>query len=140
MNEPRKHVVGRSQEVLADRRRHRRFVDSVKVRFRDLEGTQPAAWAKTRDLSLGGLCLLTAMPIELNRHLALEIHMEDATAPVLVLGRVLRSELVTVDESEVAASGLEFLWVSAEDRSALQHLADCFRERYGESGGTDTGD
>jgi len=140
LNEPRKRVVGRNQEILAERRRHRRFVDSIRVRFRDLEGTQPAAWAKTRDLSLGGLCLLTAQPIASDRHLALEIHMEDATAPILVLGRVLRSEFVTVDDSEVAASGLEFLWVSAEDRSTLQDLADAFRQRYGDSGDLSAGD
>ena len=39
----------------AERRRHVRFLDEVKIRFRDIEGSEPSCWGRSRDLSLGGL-------------------------------------------------------------------------------------
>lgn len=114
--------------VADERRSHPRHLEEVKVRFRDLEGFEPSAWGRTRDLSLGGLCLLTAGEIAVGTHLAIEIHFEDEPAPVLALGRVLRC---TPDEMG-HASGVQFLWVSEEDRSNLYRLADHFRKKYGE--------
>jgi hypothetical protein len=114
--------------VADERRCHPRYLDEVKVRFRDLEGYEPSAWGRTRDLSLGGLCLLTEGEIAVGTHLAIEVHIEDELAPVLALGRVLRCE----EDEFGRASGIQFLWVSEEDRSNLYRLADYFRKTYGE--------
>lgn len=118
--------------VAAERRLHPRYIEEVTVRYRDLEGLQPSAWGRSRDLSLGGLCLLTETELEVGSHLALEIHIEDEPAPVLALGRVLRC-----DESEGCSSGIQFLWVSEEDRANLYRLADYFRSRYGGDEGSE---
>lgn len=119
-----------SAPTLRERRRHRRFLDEVRVRYRDLEGHDPSRWGLTRDISLGGLCLLSEAHIPVGSHLAIEIHIEHETAPVLALARVLRAEQ---DESG-CTSGLEFLWVGEEDRRNLQRLADYFLRKYGETG------
>ena len=47
---------------------------------------------------------------------------------MLALGRVLRC----LDHGEEGHSaGIQFLWVSEEDRTNLYRLADHFRARYG---------
>jgi hypothetical protein len=114
-----------------ERRRHKRFLEEVRVRYRDLEGVEPAAWGRTKDLSLGGLCLSTAEPVPLGAHLALEVHIARETSPILALGRVVRAVEVPDEEGAV---GIEFLWISEEDRANLCRLAKFFQEKYGESG------
>ncbi len=120
----------RREQAIAERRRHHRFIAEIKVRFRDLEGTGPSIWGRSRNLSLGGLCLITDDPVAVDCHLALELHVKDETAPIVVLGRVLRC----TSEEGFHASGLEFLWVSSEDCSTLKRLAEYFKETYGETG------
>ena len=53
----------------------------------------------------------------------------DEPAPILALGRVLRCE----ETESGCASGIQFLWVSAEDRASLTRLAEYFRVRYGDA-------
>ena len=115
-----------------ERRRHKRFIEEVRVRYRDLEGIEPSAWGRTRDLSLGGLCLLAEDPVALGAHLALELHIERETAPILALGRVVR--IVDEDLDDPSVVGVEFLWIGEEDRTNLCRLAKYFQERYGETG------
>jgi c-di-GMP-binding flagellar brake protein YcgR len=117
-------------QTLRERRRHRRFLDEVRVRYRDIEGHEPSRWGLTRDLSLGGVCLLSERLLPLGCHLAIEVHIEHETAPILALARVVRSER---DESG-CTSGLEFLWVGEEDRGNLQRLTEYFLKKYGETG------
>jgi hypothetical protein len=114
-----------------ERRRHKRFFEEVRVRYRDLEGVEPSAWGRTRDLSLGGLCLSTAEPVALGAHLALEVHIARETSPILALGRVVRVVDVPDDEGTV---GIEFLWIGEEDRANLCRLAKFFEQKYGETG------
>jgi c-di-GMP-binding flagellar brake protein YcgR len=122
----------RSAATADERRRHKRFADEVKVRYRDLEGIEPAAWGETRDLSLGGLCLVSAGPVELGAHLALEVHIARETAPILALGRVVR--VSEEPEEEANAIGVEFLWIGEEDRANLCRLAKYFQQKFGETG------
>ena len=121
------HVSASTEE----RRRHRRFLEDVRVRYRDLEGITPSAWGRTRDLSLGGLCLAPLEPISLGAHLALEVHITRETAPILALGRVVR---VVEDEDQDNVVGIEFLWIGEEDRANLDRLARFFEQKYGETG------
>ena len=138
MQEGQRDASHGKQASTAERRRHKRFFEEVRVRFRDIEGVDPSRWGRTRDLSLGGLCLLPeeedsdASP-SIGSHLALEVHIENETAPVLALGRVVRIVLPSEPEDGTAA-GIEFLWISEEDRSNLQRLARYFRDKYGETG------
>ena len=120
--------------VLAERRRHRRFLEEVRIRFRDIEGCDPGGWGLSRDLSLGGVCLVARNHVPRGCHLALEIHIEHETAPILALGRVIRSR----DSESGCSAGLEFLWVSQEDRRNLARLADYFRKKYGQTGTRET--
>ena len=64
-------------------------------------------------------------------HLAVEIHIQSETAPVLALGRVVRSG---DHEDDHAIAGIQFLWIGQEDRSNLERLAAYFRQKYGETG------
>jgi c-di-GMP-binding flagellar brake protein YcgR len=116
-----------------ERRRHRRFFEEVRVRYRDLEGVEPSSWGRTKDLSLGGLCLSTAEPVPLGAHLALEVHIAQETSPILALGRVVRL-IEDAEEEDGTAVGIEFLWIGEEDRANLQRLAKFFEEKYGETG------
>ena len=116
---------------VAERRRHKRFIEEVSVRFRDIEGNDPSQWGRSRDLSLGGIGLVVEETLPLGSHLALEIHIVNETAPVLALGRVVRCE---PDPEEGIAAGVQFLWIGEEDRRNLKRLAVYFNEKYGETG------
>jgi hypothetical protein len=116
---------------VAERRAHKRFIEEVRVRYRDIEGNEPARWGLSRDLSLGGLCLLAEEDVAMGCHLAVEIHIQSETAPVLALGRVVRSG---EQDDEHCVAGIQFLWVGQEDRANLERLAGYFREKYGETG------
>jgi hypothetical protein len=122
------------QADTAERRRHRRFLDRVRVRYRDIEGTDPSGWGRSRDLSLGGLGLITKMKVELGAHLALEIHIDTEPAPVLALCRVVRCSPDVDGEENDCLSGVEFLWMSEEDRGNLERLAGYFRRKHGTDG------
>jgi len=115
-----------AENAVAERRAHKRFLEEVRVRFRDIEGVESACWAQSRDLSLGGVGLSAEEGLVMGSHLALEIHIENETAPVLALGRVVRCEADGV--------GVQFLWISEEDRANLERLAVYFREKYGDDG------
>jgi c-di-GMP-binding flagellar brake protein YcgR len=128
----KRHEEGRHTSASTEeRRRHKRFLEDVRVRYRDLEGVEAAAWGRTKDLSLGGLCLTTAEPVSLGAHLAIEVHIAKETAPILALGRVVRVVEESADEPTI---GVEFLWISEEDRANLQRLARFFERKYGETG------
>lgn len=116
---------------IAERRRHKRFLDDVKIRFRDLEGVDPAGWGHSRDLSLGGVCIIASDPVPLGCHLAMEVHIRSETSPILALGRVVR---LVEDPNGDCLAGVEFLWISEEDRANLTRLAAYFRSKYGEAG------
>jgi len=122
----------RASSSTAERRRHRRFIDEVRVRYRDIEGVEPSRWGRSRDLSLGGMCLVGAEGMPEGCHIALEVHIENELAPVLALGRVVRVDLDPHEKD--FAIGVEFLWISEEDRSNLQRLAGYFRSKYGDTG------
>ncbi len=111
-----------------ERRTHPRYVEEVRVRFRDLEGGAPSSWGRSRDLSLGGMCLIAKAEVAVGSHLALEINIDDEPAPLLALGRVLRCK----DDGEGHAAGIQFLWIGEEDRANLYRLAAHFRAKYGE--------
>jgi len=64
--------------VAEERRRLERYIEEVSVRFRDLEADDPSRWGRTRNLSLGGLCLLTRRPVRVASHLAFEIQILDS--------------------------------------------------------------
>ena len=116
--------------LIAERRSHPRFPEEVRVRYRDLEDSAPSGWGRSRDISLGGLRLQTDTEIPAGCHLAVEIHIETETAPVLALAEILRCE----PSGDGWMAGGRFLWVSDEDRSNLRRLADYFKQRYGDPG------
>ena len=122
---------GREAQV-TDRRRHLRFLDEVRIRYRDIEGNDPSAWGRSRDLSLGGVGLVASRDLETGCHLAIEIHIDSEPAPIVALGRVVR---VAPDaEAGVCNAGVEFVWLSVEDRRNLERLGGYFRKKYGTSG------
>jgi len=134
---PEQSAHGRADTNIADRRRHLRFLDEVKVRYRDIEGSDPSCWGRSRDLSIGGLGLMTSTAMVVGCHLALEIHIDTEPAPIVALGRVVRT---AEQEEEGVTSGVEFLWLSVEDRANLERLAAYFRDKYGTSGDLAAGD
>ena len=118
-----------AETAAEERRRHPRFFDEVKIRFRDLGGTVDPRWGRARDLSLGGTCLLSESNTEVGCHLALEIHLERSRPPMLALARVLRCE----SESGEFHSGLEFLWLGEEAHESLAEFAEYCRDRLSDS-------
>ena len=83
------------------------------------------------------LGLLTDSAIAVGCHLALEIHIDSEPAPIVALGRVVRA---AEEKEESAHSGVEFLWLSVEDRANLERLAAYFRTKYGTAGDLRSGE
>ena len=123
--QPQKQEGADARALGDERRRHARFFDEVRIRFRDVAREEFTSWGEARDLSIGGACLWSDVGTEINGHLALEIHLERDRPPVLALARVLRCDA----QGAGYRSGLEFLWLGEEDQESLQEFAAYCRER-----------
>jgi len=110
-----------------ERRQHPRYPDDLRIRYRDLEGSAPSRWGRSRDLSLGGICLLTDREVLPGSHLAIEIHADPQTPPILALGKVVRC----APDGRGHTAGIQFLWVGEEDLRNLRALDDYFRSKHG---------
>lgn len=116
-----------------ERRRFPRVRDDCRLRFRRVEAREffaASGEAMTRNISGGGVCFRPAnsgpMPVR-GDVLALELDLPEFGAPVLALGRVVRSG-ATTDGPEVA---VEFWWVGWGDEEAQRQIGAYIKKKLG---------
>ncbi len=106
-----------------ERRRFPRLSESCLIRVRPLTGfTLPGEGveAMTVNISGGGLCYHSDVPIDVGGFVAVELTLPDFPSPVLALARAAFSG----SSGPPYEIGLEFWWVGWGDDSAQRAIAD----------------
>lgn len=116
-----------------ERRRFPRVRDDCRLRFRRVEAREffaASGEAMTRNISGGGVCFRPTAsgpsPVR-GDVLALELDLPEFGAPVLALGRVVRSGMAA-DGPEVA---VEFWWVGWGDEEAQRQIGAYIKKKLG---------
>lgn len=103
----------------SDRREHPREDRTVTVRT--AEGSGPIRWLATRDISAGGLRLLSPEPFPRFERLDLEVLLPDSSW-LRVATKVAWSVKLDVDSAAEYECGLRFVDLTPADRARLQPL------------------
>jgi hypothetical protein len=111
-----------------ERRQYRRYAEANRVLFLEVGESGKAHAGHLRDLSAGGLCLVTSRRVSLGSRLCLGIFFEHRKKnPLIVLARVRRC---SPEEGEFVL-GLEFVRSTDAQRDALEVIQQYLIEQYG---------
>lgn len=97
---------------MPDQRKHRRF--RVRYEAKLTGGLRPAAGGTLTDLSQGGACLMSEIPIPIHGYLQVQIILPNE-APILI-------DVAAVRWNQGRRSGLEFLNLRPEQNERLQRV------------------
>ena len=84
--------------------------------------------AQTLNLSSSGLCLLSDEALMPDRHLALELQIEEREEPFVAIGRVVWCDR----DGDRYRIGICFTWLREEDRRDLGAIGDYVKRRLEE--------
>jgi hypothetical protein len=121
------HERAESDQQIGERRRHLRYAETNRVLFVEVAHAGETYAGHLRDLSVGGLCLVTSREVSVGTRLCLGIFFEHESDPLIVLARVRRCS----PEEDGFFLGLEFLRTTNTQRKALRHVARYLVERHG---------
>ena len=106
-------------DVFADRRRYPRLEKLVSVRI--VAGKESDPWLSTRDVSAGGMRLLSDRPLEKGEPLDLEMLLPDGSW-LRVVSKVAWSVKLDVGSAAEYEVGLRFVELTPDDRARLTPL------------------
>ena len=113
---------------VGERRRYLRHAETTRVLFVEVADAGETHAGHLRDLSAGGLCLVTSRQARVGTRLCLGIFFERRRGdPLIVLARVRRCS----PEEGGFVLGLEFLRTTNAQRRALTHVVHYLVERHG---------
>lgn len=110
-------------EMFKERRKFARATIELIVRYKVLDIPQQQLEAKTKDISGGGICLVTREKMKLGTAVAMEIKFSPADNPVIAYGRVVWFNQSKLGPSPAGHlrfdSGIEFEKISDQDRKRI---------------------
>lgn len=122
------HERADSDKEVGERRRYIRYAEDSRVRFVEVGDSATTHEGRLRDLSSGGICLVTSQEVSVGARLWLGIFFDHMpNGPLLILAEVRRCS----PEENSFALGLEFLRTTNTQRKALTHVVHCLVERDG---------
>jgi c-di-GMP-binding flagellar brake protein YcgR len=78
--------------------------------------------ALTRDISEGGICILTPHKMEIGERIELGIYVPESKTPILATGKIVRRN-ETNDPNYPFILGIEFIKINPEERNKiLEHI------------------
>ncbi len=125
-------ITGEFEKI--QRRQFFRFECSTAIKYRpetaeeEEKAKEPPPFIKTytRDLSGGGLCMVTENRLELGQAIECELSLDEG-ASVKFKGTVVRSDRIELDERDRFEAGIRFDKIDNRDREAV--IAFIFREQ-----------
>ena len=100
-----------------ERRRHPRVPSRLCVSYRVLDKSEELNTCQTKNLSCGGMLLTTNRKFSPGTQLALEIRLPFVRKPIILIGNVLESQVVTKDL--IYDTRLEFIAVDERHQKSL---------------------
>lgn len=116
------------QKQGAERRRFPRLDVELIVRYKVLSTSEQEFEATTKNISQGGLCLLTHEELKPDTFLAVEIKFPQTPEPVVAIGHVVWSQASPLGPSPAGHrrfdNGIEFEKISDSDRQRIGKCVD----------------
>ncbi len=123
------HERAEPDQQVGERRRYLRYAEAHRVLVLELGGAEAAYAGRLRDLSAGGVCLVTSREFSVGTRLCLGIFFPHVTKrPLVVLAHVRRCS----PEAEGFALGLEFVRASRAQQRSLRWIQKYLVEQYGQ--------
>lgn len=120
-------------DIGKERRRFPRIKVALIVRYKILDTPEQEYEVKTKDISAGGVCLVTHEQLKSGTILAMEIKFLPAEDPVLAAGRVVWSKESSLGLSPAGHkrfdNGIEFEKISDVDRGRIIELVKSEQEK-----------
>ena len=101
-----------------EKRIHPRKVLRTQVLFEDETG-EGFIYFYSTDVSTGGIFLESDIPLEMGTMVSLQFHLGEGYSPIRTAGRVVRVEKQPHDTLPVVGMGLQFDFLSEEQKKAL---------------------
>lgn len=114
----KEHTKQDDQTTLTDRREHPRHARDLEVQYLEIAGSGASCNAQLRDISQGGLCMLSERPISPGRLLVLGLELSGVEQPFVARGVVRHC----TPDGDLHAVGVQFTWIGYEQRRALDIL------------------
>jgi len=123
------HERAEPDQGIGERRQHLRYAEDSRVRFVEVGNSSTTHEGRLRDLSSGGICLMTSQEVRAGARLWLGIFFEHMpNGPLIIHAEVRRCS----PEENDFALGLEFLRTTNTQRNAVHHIVQYLVERHGE--------
>lgn len=120
-----------------ERRKFPRISVELFVRYKILDTPAQAFEAQTKNISGGGVCLITREELKPGTIVAMDIRFPRSQEPVVVSGRVIWSDQSKLGPSPAGHlrfdNGIEFVQISEKDRNFIMDQAGS-RQNKGEGG------
>ncbi len=107
-----------------ERRKHPRISGRFSVSYRVLEKSEEMDVCQTKNLSLGGMLLTTNRAFSEGTQLALEIRLPFSPKPIVLIGKVLESHVVTKDL--IYDTRLEFIAMDKHHQKSLNETLNFY--------------
>ncbi len=107
-----------------EKRKHTRVKGRFVVRYKVLEEIDNIDFTQTKDLSLGGMSLTTNRQFNPGTKLALEMRLPFDPNPILIVGRVIDSRVIT--PNLIYDTRLEFLQIDKNHRDTIGQTVDYY--------------
>lgn len=88
----------------------------------DAVENQESMVSKTKNVSLGGICLVTDSALETGDILTLRIRLKGFETPIEVLGRVVWTQTFDIGEQKGYDNGIEFIKIPEAHRAKLEEF------------------
>lgn len=110
-----------------ERRKNSRAEGRFIVSYRVLEEIDNVDVTQTKNFSLGGMLLTTNKQFPSGTHLALEIRLPSDLNPIMIIGKVEESRMITRDL--IYDTRICFLVVDEEHKKIMSQTVDYYQKR-----------
>jgi Tfp pilus assembly protein PilZ len=109
--------------MMEDKRKYKRRTISLNVEY-DMSPRQMYMESRAKDISGGGLCLITSEALAKDKEVLLKIFLPDREKPLFISGLVVWSKPYKERLLELFLNGIEFSDVKDNDRDLVIKFVD----------------
>jgi c-di-GMP-binding flagellar brake protein YcgR len=107
-----------------DKRKYKRTNISIDVEY-DLSSEQVWLESRTRDISGGGICLITTERLSLRSEVELRFQLPDQDLLIMAVGKVVWTDEVQTSKKEILhAVGIQFVKIPDEARDYIMKYVE----------------
>jgi hypothetical protein len=108
----------------SEKRKHPRVTARFIVSYRIIDNDEPRDITQTKNLSMGGMLLTTNRQFQPGTNLALEIRLPFDPNPIILIGKVIESKLIT--RGLIYDTRISFIAVDEKHRNIIGETVNHF--------------